>query len=48
MAWEDGANQILYRERQGGGWSDVRSLVLGERLDREQAFQILEQRQRSN
>lgn len=48
VAWEDGANQILYRERQGGGWSDVRSLVLGERLDREQAFQILEQRQRSN
>jgi hypothetical protein len=47
VAWEDGA-VIRYRESHDGEWSEARSLVLGGDLDREHAYQILEQRLRGN
>ena len=43
LAWDvDGA--VRYRQSQGSGWSDVRTLTVDASLSREQAYEILQKR----
>ncbi|MCB1056791.1 MAG: hypothetical protein KDD11_14915 [Acidobacteria bacterium] len=46
VAWE-GDGRLLYRESTSAGWSDLRSLELGDRLDAESGYQILQERTRT-
>lgn len=44
VSWQEEGGGVYYRESRGEGWSGVRSLSLGDDLDRSRALQILEQR----
>jgi hypothetical protein len=47
VAWEQNS-ELRYRENDGSGWSEVRALVLGPGLTRDQAYQVLNKRIQSN
>jgi hypothetical protein len=40
LAW-DAADAVRYRQSQGTGWSDIRSLALDQRLTRDEAYALL-------
>ena len=43
LAWDvDGA--VKYRQLEGGGWSEVRTITLGQQLQRDEAYRLIEQR----
>lgn len=43
LAW-DTEGAVKYRQLEGGSWSDVRTLALGGKLDREQAYALIDKR----
>jgi len=46
VSWEEGAGRLGYVENEAGGWSQPRSLVLGDPLSAESAYEVLERRVR--
>lgn len=46
VSWQDGQGRLSYVENQAGGWSEPRSLVLGDRLSAQSAYEVLERRVR--
>jgi len=46
VSWEDGNGRLSYVENEADGWSEPLSLVLGDRLSSERAYEVLERRVR--
>lgn len=46
VSWDDGEGRLSYVENEAGGWSEPRSLILGESLPAERAYDVLERRVR--